>query len=82
MSWLKPSVLSKCTGNDTVHEYVTPVTSYRCGGGPKVHTRAFGPAEIQLIRNGLEFDDTELGRGLGSPQLMRWRQTRQFRYIL
>ncbi|KAK0120828.1 hypothetical protein ONS96_011029 [Cadophora gregata f. sp. sojae] len=57
-----------------------PGDSYRCLRGVKRHTRAFGPAEIQRLKNGPEFDNTDTGRGLGSPELMRWMKMREFEY--
>ncbi|KAH7411082.1 hypothetical protein BKA64DRAFT_772512 [Cadophora sp. MPI-SDFR-AT-0126] len=59
-----------------------PGDSYPCLRGVKLHTRVFGPIEIQRLREGLEFDDTETGRGLGSPDLMRWRKIREFKYSI
>ncbi|KAH7327311.1 hypothetical protein BKA65DRAFT_510349 [Rhexocercosporidium sp. MPI-PUGE-AT-0058] len=75
------NLLSKTTGDDR-QPYETPENSYHCARGVKVHTRTFGSADIQLLRTGLEFDDTDIGRSLGSPQVMRWAQLRRFRYSL
>ena len=73
------SVLSKDrSGDEPVSAH--PGDSYPCLRGVKLHTRTFGLADIQQLRNGLEFDDTETGRGLGSPALMRWMKIREFKY--
>ncbi|KAG4436886.1 hypothetical protein IFR05_007649 [Cadophora sp. M221] len=73
------NLLSKTLGDDE-QPRKNPQNSYSCLRGVKIHTRAFGSAEIQLLRAGLEFDDTDIGRGLGSPQFMRWGQIRRFKY--
>lgn len=79
MTLINLSVLSKERSDDEPMS-AHPGDSYPCLRGVKLHTRTFGLADIHRLRKGLQFDDTETGRGLGSPALMRWMRIREFKY--
>jgi hypothetical protein len=56
--------------------------TYPCLGGTRRHTRTFSREDIENLKAGLEFDDSDLDRQMGSPQFMRWYQLRQFEFVL
>jgi molybdopterin/thiamine biosynthesis adenylyltransferase len=51
-------------------------------GGVKVHTRDFDREKIESLQKGLDFDDRDIGRALGSYPRHLWAQKRQFEYTL
>lgn len=63
-------------------QYAKMGCSYPCMGGTKVHTREFDLENIKRLGGIIEFVGGDIGRPLGSPQLMQWSNKRRFQYTL
>lgn len=72
------------TGDDkeALKEYERTHCSYVCMGGTHVHTRDFDKKKIESLQNGLDFDDRDIGRPLGSYPLHVWIEKRRVEYTL